>query len=137
MVPFQCELCHFRNLQGRDPIPAMEEDVMLLDFTRRANLDAFWSRETKTVKANLGGLKRTDKTKDKFALRDSALFPPMGPCPLEDQFGMGTAVAILDRSLDPGKYEEHVQWATFRKTRSSLTNLWQASLDGLTDQIGA
>ena len=27
--------------------------------------------------------------------------------------------------------------ATFRKTRSSLTNLWQASLEGLKDRVGA
>jgi hypothetical protein len=39
--------------------------------------------------------------------------PPMGPFPLEDVFGMKIAVAVLDRSLDPGLYKENVQWDSF------------------------
>ena len=135
MVPFQCELCHFRNIQRREPIASQEQDVLLLDFIRRANLDAFWARESGTVSANLSSVKRIHKSKDKFGMQD--LFPLMGPFPLEDTFGMGAAVAVLDRSLDKGQYEECVQWATFRKVRSTMTNLWQASVDGLKDQVGA
>ena len=137
LVPFQCDLCHFRNMQGRDPLPTSRVDAMVMDFIRRGNLDAFWSRETKTVKANLLGLMRTYKSKEKFMLREESMFPIMGPHPLRDDFGMGAVLAILDRSLDKGKYEKYVQWATFRKTRSSLTNMWQASADGLTDRVGA
>jgi hypothetical protein len=61
----------------------------------------------------------------------------MGPFPLKDTFGMGAAVAVLDKSMDPGKYEEQVQYATFRKVRSALTNLGQAGFGGLGDVIGA
>jgi hypothetical protein len=63
--------------------------------------------------------------------------PPMGPYPLKDIMGMRFAIAILDRSLAAGQNEEFVQWATFRKTRSTATNISQAGLEGLTDSIGA
>ena len=61
----------------------------------------------------------------------------MGPFPLEDSFGMGAAVAVLDKSMDPGRYEAQVQFSTFRKVRSALTNLGQAGFGGLGDVIGA
>eukprot|EP00978_Attheya_sp_CCMP212_P029703 scaffold106438_cov56-Attheya_sp.AAC.1 len=60
--------------------------------------------------------------------------PPMGPFPLSDDAGMHIAIGILNRSLDPGSHEEYVQqWATFRKTRSVITNVAQAGVGGLTD----
>jgi hypothetical protein len=46
-------------------------------------------------------------------------------------------VAVLDKSMDPGRYEDQVQWATFRKMRSALTNVSQAGVGGLGDAIGA
>lgn len=47
------------------------------------------------------------------------------------------AIAVLDKSLDKGKYEEFVQWETFRKMRSAVTNFHQASAKGLEDVIGS
>jgi hypothetical protein len=61
----------------------------------------------------------------------------MGPYPLEDTFGMKAALVVLERSLDPGKYAEHVQWDTFRKARSAITNGSQAGVSGLEDTSGA
>ena len=63
--------------------------------------------------------------------------PEMGPFPLEDSSGMKVAVAVLDRSLDPGIYAEFVQWDTFRKARSCVTNITQAGVSGLSDAVGA
>ena len=40
MCPFQCELCHFRNITSRDPVALREQDCELLKFMRRVNLDA-------------------------------------------------------------------------------------------------
>jgi hypothetical protein len=51
--------------------------------------------------------------------------------------GMMVAAAILDQSLDPGKTEEFVQWATFRGTRSFVTNATQAGVSGLSEMVGA
>ena len=44
---------------------------------------------------------------------------------------------VLDTSLDPGKYEETVQYDTFRKVRSTVTNITQAGVQGLDDCVGA
>ena len=50
---------------------------------------------------------------------------------------MQSAIAVLIRSLDKGAYERFVQWETFRRTRSAITNARQASAEGLKDVIGA
>jgi hypothetical protein len=53
MTPFQCETCHVRNLLGRNLRPDKASDIELKEMIRRANLDAFWSREKSTVSSNL------------------------------------------------------------------------------------
>lgn len=59
MVPFQCELCHFRNIQEREPGTG-GRDALLMEYIRRAILDAFWAREPSTVKQNLRETKRLE-----------------------------------------------------------------------------
>jgi hypothetical protein len=66
-------------------------------------------------------------------IRDWPNVPTDGSFPAQGYTGN----AVRDRSLSPGQNEEFVQWGTFRKTRSTATNVTQASLDGLTDSIGA
>ena len=106
-----------------------------LDFFRRASLDAFWSRASSTEKGNLN----EGKWGYRFVTRMNApcLVPEMGPFPLADTMGMMTAAAILDRSLNPGITEEHVQWDTFRGARSFVTNASQAGVAGLSNSVGA
>ena len=41
MIPFQCEVCHFRNIMQRNPNRQLANDVEMLDLMQRANLDAF------------------------------------------------------------------------------------------------
>ena len=53
LTPFQCDTCHFRNLQGRNPSPLDPKDDLLLCCIRRANLDAVWGRESHTVESFL------------------------------------------------------------------------------------
>ena len=134
MTPYQCELCHFRNIQKRDPVQGDSQDLLLMQYARRVSLDAFWSRESSTVAANLGQVKRICLTEAEFGMK---IFSPMGPFPIDDGFGMGPAIALLSRSLDPGRYDTFVQWATFRKVRSTVTNVSQAGAGGLGDVIGA
>jgi hypothetical protein len=66
-----------------------------------------------------------------------SITPPMGPFPLTDECGMKAAIAMLDRSLDPGRYTNQVQYETFRKVRSTITNIVQVGSGGLEDSIGA
>jgi len=135
MVPFQCELCHFRNIYGREPQANNVKDKLFFKYARRANLDCFWSREPPTVRNNLSLLNRITKTEDKFGF--SSVAPPMGPFPVADVLGMKAAIAILDRSMDKGVYAPRVQWGTFRKTMSAVTNVSQAGVSGLGDSVGA
>jgi|SaaInl85LU_5_DNA_1037374.scaffolds.fasta_scaffold15347_4 hypothetical protein len=53
MTTFECDLCHFRNLNKRDPDYTSGKDRLTMTAIRRANLDAFWARESSTVKGNL------------------------------------------------------------------------------------
>jgi len=48
LLPFQCDLCVFRNLTCRNP-HANSPDDFLLCCIRRVNLDAMWGREPSTV----------------------------------------------------------------------------------------
>jgi hypothetical protein len=125
MCPFQCDLCHFRNIQKRDPLFGRRKDILLLQCIRRASLDAFWAREPSTVRANLRGAKRLEEIGDTLGMR--AVCPPLGPYSEEDTFGMGLAVCILIRSLDPGKTEEFIQFSTARGLRSVYSNIFHAS----------
>jgi hypothetical protein len=56
LTHFQCEKCHFRNIQGRDPIRQDRGDELLMKCIRRASLDAFWSREDSTVRGSRGSI---------------------------------------------------------------------------------
>jgi hypothetical protein len=76
-----------------------------------------------------------EKTMKKYGLPSTT--PPMGPWPLDDTLGMKAALSVLDRSLDKGIYEENVQWDTFRKQMSTVTNISQASVGGLGNSVSA
>jgi hypothetical protein len=135
MVPFQCDLCHFRNIMMRDPEAETRTDWEILDMIRRANLDAFWSREKSSVGASLREAVRMEKMTKRLGM--PCITPPMGPWPLEDVLGMKVALAVLDRSLDKGVYEATVQWDTFRRQMSGVTNISQAGVGGLGNSVGA
>jgi hypothetical protein len=135
ITPFQCDLCHFRNILGRGPVRMSLEDNEILALIRRACLDALWAREPNTVQANLREAIRMEKFASRLKL--PSVTPAMGPFPLQDDFGMLPAISLLDRSLDKGVHSEHVQWGTFRKARSVVTNVTQAGVSGLGDSVGA
>jgi hypothetical protein len=50
------------------------------------------------------------------------MFRPQDPHPVEDTFGMMTAVVLLDHSLNAGINAAMVQFNTIRKTRSAVSN---------------
>jgi hypothetical protein len=53
MTPFQCELCHYRNIYGNDPKTWDLDDSEIMSYIHRCSKDALWSRETTTVANNL------------------------------------------------------------------------------------
>ena len=64
---------------------------------RRANVDAFWSREPGTVEATRRESRNILVVGNRLGLEN--VLPVMGPFPLIDTQGMGIAVSILLRSL--------------------------------------
>eukprot|EP00978_Attheya_sp_CCMP212_P000173 scaffold305_cov60-Attheya_sp.AAC.6 len=71
----------------------------------RANLDAFWARESTTVSGHLGCVRKVLRTQNALALN---LLPPIGPWDPEYDHGMGTALCLLEDSLSPGRHEATV-----------------------------
>jgi hypothetical protein len=135
MTPFQCETCHVRNMLGRNLRQGKASDIQLKDMIRRANLDSSWSQASATVGANLKEACRMEKTMKKYGFPSTT--PPMGPWPLDDTIGMKAAIAVLDRSLDKGIYEDNVQWDTFRKQMSTVTHISQALVGSLENSVDA
>jgi hypothetical protein len=80
------------------------------------------------VEATLRGVKQLVRLWGGVGL-DTAL-PPRGPYPVEDSFGMSVAIAMVLKSLEPGRYQEHQQFETIRKLRSSYSNLYMSSPQG-------
>jgi len=129
-TPFQCDRCNIQNLLGRDPILEVATDVRVLKYIRRANLDAFWAREPQTVAKNLAEIRRGLAVACSLGFGHQ-LYPPLGPFPVTDSFGMGAAIVMLQRTLDPGKHhQDHVQFDTARKFRAAVSNLYLASAQG-------
>lgn len=130
LTPFQCDLCCFRNLQHRDPIPSLAKDNLLLCVIRRANLDAVWGREPQTVLATLRATKSMVRLWHTVGLPPQ--LPALGPYPVRDSLGLGVAVAMLLKSLEPGRYNaSYQQFETVRKLRAAYSNIYMASHEGV------
>lgn len=83
------------------------------------------------MKGNLGEIRRLYAIQRRsMGWRDK--LPPLGPFPLRDTWGMAEAVTLLSRSIDSGKYQDHLQFGSWRKGRSALTNLYHVSPEGYT-----
>ncbi len=126
VTPFQCNLCKFQNLQRRNPIASSLVDDMLLCCIRRVNIDAMRGRESSTVAATLRAMGHMVKMWTRVRLTPS--FPPLGPYPVAVSFGFSVAIAIVMKSLEPGKYALHQQFETIRKLRGAYSNVFMASL---------
>jgi len=128
MTSFQCDLCVFRNLTGRNPIEHSPRDRLLQCCIRRCNLDALWGRERATVDANRRGVHKLLELWKKVGIIPN--LPRLGPYPVEDKLGYSVAIAMLLKSLEEGKYASYQQFEVIRSLRSSFSNLYLASMEG-------
>ena len=136
MTMFQCDLCHFRNIQKRDPVSGNAVDNRALRNIRRANMDALWSRELTTVRTNLAVVRKLCAYgEDRLGFDSEVMVPSMGPFPVRDDCGMRVAAVSTERSLDKGVNERTIQHGTVRKFRSAFSNMWHASVEGGLDAI--
>jgi hypothetical protein len=128
-LPFECDLCHFRNVSKRDVDWDSAKDKYTLICIRAASLDAMWSRETGTLVGNFKRMK-LDLKKALPALSIGGLFPPMGNPELLDRVGMRMAIITLHSSLRPGKYADTLQWDTMRQTPTWYAHAHEAFTGG-------
>ena len=85
ICPFQCDMCHFHNIQKSDPSKRNYQDELLGKTIRRAILDSLWARESSTVTSN-----RIEGTRYISACRMMGVqdqYPTRGPYDLEDAWG--------------------------------------------------
>ena len=130
LAPFECDLCSFRNLQGRDPVATSPQDGTLLATIRRVRLDVFWAREPSTVRGVLNTLRR-DRQVAREAFGIAHPFPYRSPFPLEDKQGLLTACCFLMASLRKGITARTVQWDSARATTTAMSNLYRSGPDCL------
>jgi hypothetical protein len=114
-VPFECDLCQFRNVKKRNPVLSNVADGYTLLGIRRVNLDVCGSRAPRTVKANLNRFV-ADCRSAEFTFELSDYLPQLGWSYVEDRVGMAIALITLNASLRPGRYANHLQYDTMRKT---------------------
>jgi len=128
VVPFQCEICWIRNLEGRNPEPGLDD--LYVSHIRRANLDAMAGKATNTILTHRRNVKRM--LRDAIEIRKTPSTLPRGPFPLDDKVGMSLAVDELHYSITGrGRINDHVQFDTIRKLRSSYTKMWESSPRGV------
>eukprot|EP00956_Cyclotella_meneghiniana_P007531 scaffold10178_cov23-Cyclotella_meneghiniana.AAC.3 len=135
-IPFECDLCHFRNVTKRDPELSCPRDGHTMMFIRRANLDACWSRAESTVRSNLSRIVLdTQSAEFSFDLFD--YLPKLGSPRVEDRVGMAVAIVTLNASLRPGKYTQHLQYDSMRNTPTWFRNAYAAGTEYMVDTLYA
>jgi hypothetical protein len=125
-TPFQCDLCIFPNLMGRNP---GKQDKLLQACIRQVNLDALWGRERATIEATVSAVKHTVSMLS--MVRVMPPYPPSGPHPVEDNLGYSVAIAMVLKSRTPGQYAHYQQFETIRKLRAGYSNVFMASVGGV------
>ena len=125
LTPFQCPLCHCRNIKRRNLIPNFVPDELFKSQVIRSSIDAFWSRTASTLRNHLAEIRQ--QIKYQRALGYNCL-PPLGPWPLGSHQGMAQAITLECRANEKGtRGRETVTHETARKARTVHTNLWSAS----------
>ena len=124
--PFQCDLCWFRNLKYRSPIPSSAGDQRLLKFIRRVNLDGMWSREPGTVQSIKVSFVKLVKYCMDLGIEPE--LPELGPWVIGDKVGFQVALAQLKYSQEKGSnHSTHLQFDTIRKLRTAYSHLHEVS----------
>ena len=136
-VPFECDLCHFRNMNKRDPVYSYKKDEDKYIAILRAQLDVFWAREPSTVASYLSRLRRDyiDATVV-FSLGDRVV-TYLSSHAVVNRVGMILAILTLPASLRKGDYFEHVQPDTARKTSTWYGNAHDAGAGYLGNSTGS
>ena len=91
-------------------------------------MDAFWAKATGTIEALHRNFWQQVTVGRKKGFE---MFPtPIGPFPRRYDSGLRAAIAVLDKSMQPGRYGDRVAFSTARKQRTVHTKLCLASPTG-------
>ncbi len=113
-IPFQCEVCLVRNLEGRDP--RGESDEVYLVCIMRANLDAMLGKSPLTIRAHRR--ETIAVFENSRLIGKTPAYHPRGPFPVGNPMGMSLGVDMLIKSLvAKERIADHVQFSTLRKLR--------------------
>ena len=126
LCPFECDVCVFVKLRGREWRGGSSQDDLLAAYIRRANLDAFWAREPKTVAGHVRECRAMIKTGEQLGI---SMFGAIGPWPAGYDHGHRTAIAVLAKTRRPGRHEKFMKHSSARKARTAATNVWRASAE--------
>jgi hypothetical protein len=112
-VPFECDLCLFHNIVGRDPDKSNQRDKFTLTAIRCVLLDVMWAREPDTVASNWSQSKRDfDMAIEHLSISPSTILPVLGNPEVGDRVGLGVALTTVLALLRPGKNANTVQFDT-------------------------
>ena len=126
--PFQCELCWFRNLVGKDPVLGVHDQAIYL--IRRSNLDNMAGRAPSTIRGHLMETLTMVQNFERVGL--PLPLQPLGPMPLGDSTGMGIAIGMQLKSITAkGRIVQNPQYATVRGVRGTASLNWQTSPFGV------
>jgi hypothetical protein len=124
VVPFQCDTCWFRVIQGRDPRVGSYQDNRIYAHIRRVNLDLIWSRAPGTIASARDNVKMMIRMWRELGV-DIDL-PSLGPWPEEDKVGFRVALAQVRYSQRPGiNAGTHLQFDTVRKMRTAFNHVYE------------
>ena len=126
VVPFQCDVCWFRNLEGRDYDVCSFCDRRLMCYIRRVNLDLIWSRSPSTIANVRRSLTKLLQSWKEMNLKP--VLPTLKPWPLDDSVGFSLALGLLRYSQNQGRNtKNHLQFDSVRKLRTTFSHIHEAS----------
>ncbi len=96
----------------------------------QGHLGAFWSRATKTIPNHVQEVR---KMAQYGQMLQYLPMPVSWLWDLHSHLGMDAAIMVLMRSMEKGKAGATVKYGTARKTRATLTILWESSPLGADD----
>ena len=85
VAPFQCDLCWFRNLEGRSPDMLLYSDLRLLGYIYQVHLDVLWSHAPGTIVSVKNGISNLLRFWKELHLKID--LPPVGLWKVEDAVG--------------------------------------------------
>jgi len=127
-IPFQCKMCWYWNLEGRNPMPG--KDGMYLTCIRQASLDTKLGKSPFTIRAHRS--QTLSSLQNAMRIDKNPSYHPRGSFPRGDPVGMSLAVdMLLKSSVAKGRILNDVQFAMLRKMRSTYTKNWESPPAGV------